>query len=116
MDRRQAFLDWFRDERNLEHHVLFGMSLLLATSLSLALTLSWLEASRRMANLSWLLSVPLGLALLLHSCVWASLAVYGLWQYPMAYRRWKDEMLPMVGRHFVSMTQTCAPAAPAQAP
>ncbi|XP_077499889.1 uncharacterized protein LOC144110706 [Amblyomma americanum] len=116
MNRRQAFLDWFRDERNLGHHVLFGMSLLLATSLSLALTLSWLEASRRMANLSLLLSVPLGLALLLHSCVWASLAVYGLWQYPKAYLRWKNETLPMVSQHIIRMTQTCGPAAGAQSP
>ncbi|XP_075730720.1 uncharacterized protein LOC142774210 [Rhipicephalus microplus] len=79
LNRREAFVNWFRDGDNMDIHVFFLVSLLFATSLLMSLTFAWLEATRRMANMSLLLTVPLGIAFAVHSCLWASVAFFVLW-------------------------------------
>lgn len=111
LDRRQAFVNWFRFGGNLGYHLLFVLSVLFAISVSMALTFAWLEAARRMENVSLLLTVPLGIAFAVHSCMWASLALYSLWQYPKAFWRWKNQTLPLVARQLLSMTTTTDPEA-----
>ncbi|XP_054920376.1 uncharacterized protein [Dermacentor andersoni] len=111
LDRREALVNWFRDSDNLDYHVLFLLSVLFATGLSMSLTFAWLEASQWMANWPLWLTVPLGIALAVHSCVWACVALYCLWQYPKAFWRWKNQTLPLVAQHFLRMTTTSDPAA-----
>ncbi|XP_037556188.1 uncharacterized protein LOC119433118 [Dermacentor silvarum] len=111
LDRREALLNWFRDSDNLDNHVLFLLSVLFASGLAMSLTFAWLEASHRMANRSLWLNVPLGIAFAVHSCLWASVALYCLWQYPKAFWRWKNQTLPLVAQHFIRMTTTSDPAA-----
>ncbi|XP_037526640.2 uncharacterized protein LOC119404110 [Rhipicephalus sanguineus] len=111
LDRREAFVNWFRDGDNTDNHVFFVLSLLFAISLSMSLTFAWLEATHRMANMSLLLTVPLGIAFAVHSFLWASLALYCLWLYPRAFWRWKNQTLPLVAQHFLRMTTTPDPAA-----
>ncbi|KAL3199403.1 hypothetical protein MRX96_014046 [Rhipicephalus microplus] len=111
LNRREAFVNWFRDGDNMDIHVFFLVSLLFATSLLMSLTFAWLEATRRMANMSLLLTVPLGIAFAVHSCLWASVAFFVLWLYPRAFWRWKNQTLPLVAQHFLRMTTASDPAA-----
>ncbi|XP_065294073.1 uncharacterized protein [Dermacentor albipictus] len=103
LDRRQVLFNWFRDSNNLENHLSFLCGLIFTIGLAMSLTFFWLEYAHRTTNMSWLLTVPLGIAFAFHSIVWLSAASFFLWLYPKAFWTWKQQTLLDISRALVSL-------------